>query len=600
MADYVELLSHLKGLSLSSFDGVKSIGFEHPWIYPILDNNIQTLEVSWCNNIKNLVASKASFSNLKSLVIYGCGNLLYLFTSSIAESLTQLKRMKISNCESMREIVSKEDDEESNEITENIIFEQLEILILEDLPMLRWFYSGKRTLCFPALKDLSMFGTLWMTTFSPRIHINPESVKLRSGQSYGAYELQWKDDVVSTIHKMNNEKIRRELYDIKLKETLYFQEMWRGSLPVPEAPFIEDKHWKQATRQEDESASFEDEVIPVKLSLKELVLEKLPNLNSIWNEDPDGVLEFQLLQQVRVNTCKSLSSLFPKSVAKALVNLEKLKLKHCANLVEIIVGIGATPEGAITDFTIFPCLTSLTLLDLPRFNCFFYCCSLFHGVRLKTLNGHAHNPQIEDDQDCLKKLAPKITKLSLGEKEVKMVGCQESHFYNINVSDMQSFNVKLVADELPYTFLEKVPNTENLKVSNSSIKEIFCSERPNNLDCARFLSKLKKLKLAYLSYLTSIGLEHSWIQESSILQTLEILDVKCCFGLANLVTSPICFSNLTDLTVSECDSMIYLFTSTTAKSLTQLKRMEVSYCESIQEIVSNEGEESIHDEIVFE
>ncbi|RYR71954.1 hypothetical protein Ahy_A02g006164 isoform A [Arachis hypogaea] len=594
-ADYVEFLSHLplKGLSMSSLLRLKSIGFDHSWIHPILDN-IQTLEVNTCFYIKNyLVPSKVSFSSLTKLIVNYCNDLLYLFTSSTAKSLSQLKHMEISNCRSMREIICKEDDESN----ENIIFEQLQVLHLRDLPMLRWLYSGKRTLCFPSLQQLFMFGKLsTMATFCPHIQIDLDSVKLSSGQNYwNPYEVQWEDDVDTTIRKINNK-------EIGLRESLYFQDMWRGSLPVPEAyfgnleslvvyqceflseviplhllPFLNNMRKLEVQKCSSVKTIFDVKCItkdktlpPIKFSLKELVLEKLPNLDSIWNEDPDGILNLQVVEQVRVDTCKSLTSLFPKSVAKDLVSLENLELKHCESLVEIIAGIEATPEGAISDFIKFPCLASLTLLDLPSFNCFY--CSL-HCVLLKSLNGH--DPQIEDQ---VKKVTPKLINLSFGEKEAKMIGheeCEESHFCIINVPDMQSFDIKLVCDELPYAFLQKVSCIESLEVSNSSIKEIFCPER-SNLNYAQFLSQLKKLELASLSELTSIGFEHYWIRESSILKTL------------------------THLTVSKCDSLIYLFTSTTAKSLTQLKEMEISNCESIQEIVSNEGEESIHDEIVFE
>ncbi|MED6176568.1 hypothetical protein PIB30_089509, partial [Stylosanthes scabra] len=605
--DYIELLSHLKGLSLDYLFTLKSIGFENSWIHPILDN-IQTLKVRWCYDIKNLVPSKVSFSSLTKLVVKYCDGLLYLFTSSTAESLSQLKEIMISHCKSMREIISKEDDESN----ESIIFEKLQVLLLDDLPMLRWFYSGKRTLCFPSLQQLSMFGELWkMTTFCPHIDINPDSVKLRSGQSYAYAAVQWEDSVDGTIRKMNDKKIG-------LGENQYFQEMWRGSFPVPEAcfsnleslvvhqcdflseviplhllPFLNNMKRLEVQKCRSVETIFDVKcltkdktVLPIKFSLKELVLEKLPNLESIWNEDPDGILHFQLLEQVRVDTCKSLTSLFPKSVAKGLDKLENLELKHCERLVEIIAGI---------DSIMFPCLTSLTLLDLARFNCFY--CS-FHCVHLKTLN--SHDPQI-GNLISFKEVTPKLINLSLGEKEAKMIGheeCEGSHFCNINVLDMQSFNVKLACDELPYPFLQKMPCIKSLEVNDSSIKEIFCSERPN-LDCVLFLSQLKELKLTSLSKLTSIGFEHYRIQESSILKALEILNVESCSGLTNLVSSPICFSKLTHLTLYKCDSMIYLFTSATAKSLTQLKKMKISYCKSMQWIVSNEGEEAIHDEIVF-
>ncbi|XLT76164.1 hypothetical protein HN873_032438 [Arachis hypogaea] len=619
-ADDVELLSHLdlKGLSISFLFKLKSIGLEHSWIHPIL-HNIQTLEVKWCWHIKNLVASKVSFSSLTKLVVDYCYGLLYVFTSSTAESLSQLKHMEISNCSSMREIICKEDDESN----ENIIFEQLQVLHLEELPMLRWFYSGKRTLCFPSLQHLSIVGrTLWrMTTFCPHIHImNLNSVKLRSGQSYKPYEVQWEDDVDTTIRKMNN-KI------IGLRESLYFQDMWRVSMPVPEAyfrnleslivhrcdflfeviplhllPFLNNMRKLQVQKCSSVKTIFDVKcmtkdktLLPVKFSLKELVLEKLPDLDSIWNEDPDRVLDFQLIQQVHVDTCKRLASLFPKSVGKDLVNLENLELKHCKSLVEIIAGIETMPERAISNLIKFPRLTSLILLDLPSFNCFY--CSL-HCVLLKAPNGH-DDPQIED-QISFKEVTPKLTNLLFGEREAKMIGheeCDGSHFGDTNVSDMQGFNVELESDELP--FLQKVSCIKTLQLKNSSIKEIFCSKRPS-LDCTQFLPHLKELKLASLSELISIGFERSWIRESSILKTLVTLEVKSCSGLTSLVSSPVCFSNLTHLTVSECDSMIYLFTSATAKSLSQLKEMKISNCKSMQWIVSNEGEESIHDEIVFE
>ncbi|XLU46466.1 hypothetical protein S245_041280 [Arachis hypogaea] len=621
-ADDVELLSHLdlKGLRLHALDGLKSIGLEHSWIHPILDN-IQTLKVKYCHHIKNLVASKVSFSSLTKLVVSGCDGLLYVFTSSTAESLSQLKHMEISNCDSMREIICKEDDESN----ENIIFKQLKVLHLEELPMLRWLYSGKRTLYFPALQHLSIFGhTLWrMTTFCPHFHImNLNSLKLRSGRNkYDPYEVQWEADVDTTIRKMNNKKIG-------LRESLYFQDMWRGSMPIPEAyfgnleslivhqceflseviplhllPSLNNMRTLKVQKCSSVKTIFDVKCItknktllPIKFSLKELVLEKLPNLDSIWNEDPDGVLDFQLIQEMHVDTCKSLTSLFPKSVGKDLVNLKNLELKHCEGLVEIIAGIETTPEEAISNLIKLPRLTSLTLLDLPSFNCFY--CSL-HCVLMKTLNGH--DPQIED-QVSFKEVTPKLTNMLFGEREAKMIGheeCDGSHFGDINVPDMQSFNVELESDELPYTFLQKVSCIKTLQLKNSSIKEIFCSKRPN-LDCTQFLPHLKELKLASLSELISIGFECSWILESSILKTLVTLEVKSCSGLTSLVSSPVCFSNLTHLTVSECDSMIYLFTSATAKSLFQLKEMKISNCKSMEWIMSNEGEESIHDEIVFE
>ncbi|QHN75652.1 uncharacterized protein DS421_19g637110 [Arachis hypogaea] len=339
--------------------------------------------------------------------------------------------------------------------------------------------------------------------------------------------------------------------NIGLRESLYFQEIWRGSMPVPEAyfgnleslivhqcdflfeviplhllPFLNNMRKLEVQKCSSVKIIFDVKCItkdktllPIKFSLKELVLEKLPNLDSIWNEDPDGVLNFQLIQQVRVDTCKSLTSLFPKSVAKDFVNLENLELKHCKSLLQL-----------------------------------FYCS--LHCVLLKTLNGH--DPQIEDEVS-FKEVTPKLTNFLFDEREAKMIGheeCDGSHFCDINVSDMQSFNVELESDELPYTFLQKVSCINTLQVKNCSIKEIFCFERPSS-DCAQFLPHLKELKLASLSELISIGFERSWIRESSILRTLVTLEISRFKNLRRFYNGDftLCFPSLEELEVIECHRM---------------------------------------------
>ncbi|KAG2404425.1 uncharacterized protein HKW66_Vig0113470 [Vigna angularis] len=71
----------------------------------------------------------------------------------------------------------------------------------------------------------------------------------------------------------------------------------------------------------------------------------------------------------------------------------------------------------------------------------------------------------------------------------------------------------------------------------------------------------------------------------------------CC-----VAPSTVCFSNLTSLNVGECDGMVYLLTSSTAKSLSQLRRMYVRDCQAIEEIMGNDDEddESNDEEIAFE
>ena len=203
-ADYAGVLSHLKGIRLHYLSNLKSIGLEHSWLHPIPEN-LQTLEVESCNNLKNLVPCTVSFSNLTNLVVFYCNNLLYLFTSSTAKSLARLKRMEIRGCGSMQEIVSKEGDE-SHE-SGKLLFEQLQTLYLERLPRLRCFYSGNFTLCFPSLEEVSLIDCLLMKTFCPLIIINQDSVKLFSRVGPVKDAARWEGDLNTTIRKMNEKKV---------------------------------------------------------------------------------------------------------------------------------------------------------------------------------------------------------------------------------------------------------------------------------------------------------------------------------------------------------------------------------------------------------
>lgn len=111
-------------------------------------------------------------------------------------------------------------------------------------------------------------------------------------------------------------------------------------------------------------------LIPLPFSLKIFILEELPNLENVWNEDPRGILTTELLKEVYIGKCKCLTSLFPASVAKDLVKLEKLHVKHCEELTVIVAEDNADPKGTDLELT-FPCTISLDLQGVPKLKYFY-------------------------------------------------------------------------------------------------------------------------------------------------------------------------------------------------------------------------------------
>ena len=70
--------------------------------------------------------------------------------------------------------------------------------------------------------------------------------------------------------------------------------------------------------------------------LRSLELVNLGKLKHVWSMDPQGIITFGKLNTVNIHDCSSLKSVFPISVAKALKELERLEIKDCAMVEEII------------------------------------------------------------------------------------------------------------------------------------------------------------------------------------------------------------------------------------------------------------------------
>ncbi|XP_040866691.1 uncharacterized protein [Glycine max] len=603
--DDTTLLSQLKVLRLESLPELVSIGS------------------------LNLVPCTMSFSNLTKLKVKSCNSLLCLFTSSTAKNLAQLQNMEIEFCESIKEIVSKEGDESHED---EITFPQLNCLVLKDLPDLRSFYEG--SLSFPSLEKLSVIKCHGMETLCPGTLKADKllGVQLKSGYSD---VMPLEIDLKSTIRKAflaEISKSARQVSDLRLRNNP-LQKIWQGSLPIPDlcfsklhslivdgCQFLSDAVLPfnllrllteletlevrdcdsvktifdvKCTRQDRIMTTMEPTIFPLPFPLKKLVLQRLPNLENVWNDDPHRILRMQLLQQVHVEKCENLTSVFPATVAKDIVKLENLVVQHCEGLMAIVAEDNADPNGTNLELT-FLCLTSLTICDLPELKCFLQC------DMLKTFSHVEPNTK---NQICIEKvplllqLTPNLQHLTLGENELKMIPHGEfpgNVLHNLKALILLNFSVE--SYEFAYGFLQQVPNIEKLEVYCSSFKEIFCFQSPN-VDDTGLLSQLKVLSLESLSELQTIGFENTLIEP--FLRNLETLDVSSCSVLRNLAPSPICFPNLMCLFVFECHGLENLFTSSTAKSLSRLKIMEIRSCESIKEIVSKEGDGSNEDEIIF-
>ncbi|KAL5166923.1 Disease resistance protein [Glycine soja] len=642
-------LPGLKQLILLDLGELESIGLEHPWGKPY-SQKLQLLMLWRCPQLEKLVSCAVSFINLKELQVTYCHRMEYLLKCSTAKSLLQLESLSIRECESMKKIVKKEEEDASDEI----IFGCLRTLMLDSLPRLVRFYSGNATLHFTCLQVATIAECHNMQTFSEGIIDAPlfEGIKTSTDDA----DLTPHHDLNTTIETLFHQQVEKSASDIenlKFGDHHHLEEIWLGVVPIPSnncfnslkslivveceslsnvIPFyllrflcnlkeIEVSNC-QSVKAIFDMEGTEADMKPasqISLPLKRLILNQLPNLEHIWNLNPDEILSFQEFQEVCISNCQSLKSLFPTSVASHLAMLD---VRSCATLEEIFVENEAVMKGETKQFN-FHCLTTLTLWELPELKYFYNGKHLlewpmltqldvYHCDKLKLFTTEHQSGEVADieyplctsiDQQAVfsvEKVMPSLEHQANTCKD-NMIGqgqfvANAAHLLqHLKVLKLMCYHEDDESNIFSSGLLEEISSIENLEVFCSSFNEIFSCQMPST-NYTKVLSKLKKLHLKSLQQLNSIGLEHSWVEP--LLKTLETLEVFSCPSMKILVPSTVSFPNLTSLNVEECHGLVYLFTSSTAKRLGQLKHMSIRDCQAIQEIVSKEGDHESNDEVI--
>ncbi|KAG5021811.1 hypothetical protein JHK85_018153 [Glycine max] len=482
-----------------------------------------------------------SVQHLQVVIVKKCKCLTSVFPASVAKDL---EKLVVEDCKGLIEIVAEVVSKEGGESHEDeIIFPQLNCLKLEGLPKLRSFYKGS-LLSFPSLEELSVINCEWMETLCPGTLKADKLVQLQLNRYSDAIKLE--NDLNSTMREAFREKLwdsARSVPYIDLKDSP-LQEIWLRlhSLHIP--PHF--RFIRLDTLIVDGCHFLSDAVLPFSL------LPLLPNLETL-----------------EVRNCDFVKIIFDVTTMGPLpFALKTLALCDLPNLENV--------WNSNVELT-FPQVKSLALCDLPK------------------LKYDMFKPFTHLNQLCIQKLTPNIEHLTLGQHELNMILSGEFQGNHLNELEVLALFFHIESD----VFVQRVPNIEKLEVLGGFFREIFCFDSLN-VDEAGLLSQLKVICSDSLPELVSIGSENSGIVP--FLRNLETLQVISCFSSINLVPCTVSFSNLTYLKVKSCKSLLYLFTSSTARSLGQLKTMEISWCDSIEEIVSSteEGDESDENEIIFQ
>ncbi|XP_031273330.1 uncharacterized protein LOC116131798 [Pistacia vera] len=296
---------------------------------------------------------------------------------------------------------------------------------------------------------------------------------------------------------------------------------------------------------------FEEQVIFP--DLKVLALTNI-KCRKIWDSQlPTS--SCQNLTKLTLMSCRNITYVFPSFIAKSLWQLQELEIRDCKVLEEIV----AKEEGAnaVVSF-VFPNVTIFKLEDLPQLTVFY---PGIHTLKLPMLKelivmncGKFSSINLdfqENDKEGETHISePKSlfldNKINSDLEELKLTEMKwQNRSKTLDINFDKSANI-------PFALLERFKNLEGLKLSCCEYKEIFSCGKDE-----------KQMQITLRPSLTS-------------------------------------FQNLKVMEVYKCNRLMKLITSSTARSLVQLREMSIKDCEMLIEIVENEGDATRSIEIVFD
>ncbi|XP_030537285.2 uncharacterized protein LOC115745824 [Rhodamnia argentea] len=503
---------------------------ESTWVLPCLQYlhfiNLPKLRQLWNKDLQGMMR----FNALSSLTIYKCSNLRHAFTSSMARCLANLYDMEIRECDRMEGVIDEEEGRGST--VEKITFPRLNWMILECLPNLTSFLSGKNhALDCPKIESLiivhcpKMRSLTWQPSmdidhgtaslFTPRVQfLGLKQMVLRHMDNLSKI---WPDNPLEslTFDSLRNVGVQ----NCDSLENL-FPHWVATSLTQLEGLQVESCRIEEIVANGDDNphSNIAQVLFP---KLTSLVLHDMPRLKTFCPNLP--TLNWQFLKESRVTHCDKVNMLcFAASMSKWTQKDDKQDLS----------------------------------------------------------NQEAHSSFERD--------FPNLERLLLVEKDIHMM--RDGIFEDDICAKSKALTLACFHDEKavfpPRFLLERFQNLESLEVFCSSFEDIFPDKRFVDEGKQPVLENLREFKLSKLHNLKRLWREDHLV--AKILQKIETLEVLDCPGLTMLFPVVTSFHNLTKLVVKNSSELVHLGTVSTITSLVHLKEMTIEGCEKMKEVVAND------------
>ncbi|THG01916.1 hypothetical protein TEA_012354 [Camellia sinensis var. sinensis] len=296
--------------------------------------------------------------NLTSLELKRCDKLESLFSLSIARYLMQLQKLDVSKCRKMEVLISSDEEEgDQNEIasktTDKIVFPKLKELYLRCLPSFTALCKAMNGIELLQLNQLILWGIPKLNSFCNTSDSNCDTI-----QPLFNKDLKYVIDTTDGVLVPQIAFPVLQWLCVGHLDTL--KEIFHGQLP-------------------EEAFG----------ALKRLDLWDLPALTHLW-KGPTQLVRLRNLTSLELTRCHKLESMFSLSIARDLMQLQKLDVSQCRKMEVLISSEEEGDQNEIasttietTDKIVFPKLKELYLRGLPSFIAL---CKAVNGIELLQLN----------------------------------------------------------------------------------------------------------------------------------------------------------------------------------------------------------------------
>ncbi|KAG8492386.1 hypothetical protein CXB51_009631 [Gossypium anomalum] len=557
--------------------------------------NLQTLKIKRCSGLEEIIqdpqVSNISFQCLREIQVIGCNNLKYIFPISVADSLGQLHTLKIKSCSQLEDITQ---------------YPQVSHINLQSLREVEVNKCNKLKYLFPQSVAKILGQLLTLKIKNPQVP-NISLQCLREVEVQKCYNLKFlfPMSVAGSLKQLQTLKISNcsqlekiiqgtQVSNISLLQRL--REVWLKYLPQLKARDVKDIMPTESSLQKL-IVSDCPQLTPVIISnkLRELVLGRMKNeqLNNMYicNYEESSqhhlqAIDFSHLTLIDILECENLKFLFPFTVAHGETknlkapNLQALKIKGCSELEEII------QYSEVSNIS-FRFLREVQVTGCNKLKYLFSMSVVNSLEKLQTLKIWS----CFELQEIIK-----VPKVSISMTEYLEL-LNEVELVNLPQLKGRAINDMLASRTLHKLKVMGCPQLTPFIIT-TNIQVLEFSEMTNRKQKSKVIvPKMRGGTSRRMEYLTISNFEELFEYSRYSLSSLDILNLSELSELRVIWSGCIQvehFQNLTQLAVKDCKRLRYIFSSTMARNLPQLMRLDISDCEELEQIIEKDQTSSQH------